>query len=139
MRQTRLVCVEGLPGSGKSTTAWYIASRLREAGLHSRLVREVEANHPLNVGGSLHPAGSTTGDALFSRYTVDAYMDESLKRWRSYVVGRESSDRIDILDSHPYQNMARVLLQLDATSDVICRHARDIEQIAQPLTPVLIF
>ena len=44
-----------------------------------------------------------------------------------------------ILESYPYQNSVRVLLQLDAPLDQIRAYAMEVEQIAQPLRPVLVF
>src|SRR6185437_8981735 len=64
--ETRLIFVEGLPGAGKTTTSTYIAERLRRKRLAVETWAEVEPDHPLNVGGALHPAGSTTGAGLFA-------------------------------------------------------------------------
>ena len=82
VRVTRVIFVDGLPGSGKSTTAEWIAVDLAARGLPCRLLREREADHPLNVGGDLHPSGSTTGTRMFSTYTVSSFVEESLARWR---------------------------------------------------------
>jgi hypothetical protein len=139
MRDTRLIFVEGLPGAGKSTTGEYLAASVQTAGIGARYLPEVQARHPLNVGGPLHPAGQTTGDELFRRYTVETYLAESLDRWRSFVTNSAEADTVHVLDSYPYQNAARVLLQLDAPTAVIQAYARDVETIAQPLEPVLIY
>jgi hypothetical protein len=71
----------GLPGSGKSTTADYVADELEKRGIPCRLLREREIDHPLNVGGDLHPSGSTTGAGMFAAYTVGSFVEESLARW----------------------------------------------------------
>lgn len=54
----------------------------------------------MNVGGVLHPAGRTTGAGLFARYTPDAYVEESVRRWRAFVSAVEVEvvvylDRVD--------------------------------------------
>jgi thymidylate kinase len=139
MRKSRLVFVEGLPGSGKSTTARYIGSRLQRAHAAVRLFAEVEPDHPLNVGGPLHPAGATTGEELFQCYTVEAYVAESLERWRAFVGRASAVEAVNVLDSYPYQNASRVLLQMDSSLDVIRRHARAVEDLARPLTPVVVY
>jgi hypothetical protein len=131
--------VEGLPGSGKSTTAKYVARRLDEAHVPGRLLQEVEPDHPLNVGGALHPAGATTGEVLFERYTIDAYVAESLERWHAFVTSVSGLDTTSVLDSYPYQNAARVLLQMDAPLSLIQAYIARVEAIARPLAPVLVY
>jgi predicted kinase len=136
---SRLIFVEGLPGSGKSTTARVLVDRLREAGLAAELIAEVQAGHPLNVGGELHPAGRTTGEELFQRYTVEAYIAESLQRWRAFVEASETRPVVHVVDSYPYQNAARVLLQLDSPTPTILAYASEVEAIVRPLAPRLIY
>ncbi|WP_289097982.1 zeta toxin family protein [uncultured Bifidobacterium sp.] len=47
---TRLIIVEGLPGSGKSTTAEMIAADLRARGRDVVCVDEGTTSHPADVG-----------------------------------------------------------------------------------------
>jgi hypothetical protein len=136
---TRLILVEGLPGSGKSTTAGHVASRLRHLGIAAQLIPEVQPDHPLNVGGELHPAGRTTGEQLFRRYTVEAYVAESLQRWQAFVASAVDVAVVQVLDSYPYQNAARVLLQLDSPTQTIQTYAREVEAVMRPLAPKLIY
>src|SRR5438094_59539 len=93
MRDTQLILIEGMPGSGKSTAARKLADRLALAGMDVVQLQEVPGErgtaahdeHPLHVGGALFPAGGVTGEALFSGYTVEAFIAESLARWRRFV------------------------------------------------------
>jgi hypothetical protein len=66
-------------------TAQYLANELEQRGIPCRLLRERETDHPLNVGGDLHPSGSTTGAWMFREYTISAFMEESLSRWNAFV------------------------------------------------------
>jgi hypothetical protein len=97
----RLVLVEGLPGSGKSTTAKTLVARLRQKQLAAVLYPEVDADHPLNVGGALHPAGATTGEELFRRYTVEAYIA------RAWTAGARSSTALSLLTGSAYWTATR--------------------------------
>lgn len=139
MRQTTLIFVEGLPGSGKSTTGRYLLARLQQAQVDAHLIAEVEPDHPLNVGGDLHPAGAVTGDELFRRYTVEDYIAESQDRWRAFVARVSGTATVHILDSYPFQNAARVLLQLDGSTEVIAAYAAEVQAVTRPLAPVLIY
>ena len=78
-----MIFVDGLPGSGKSMTAEYVAGELEQHKIPNRLLRERETHHPLNVGGDLHPSGRTTGAQMFATYTVGSFVEDSLTRWKS--------------------------------------------------------
>ncbi len=139
MRDTKLILVEGLPGSGKSTTTTYLAELLRQGGATVAAYLEKQPGHPLNVGGELHPSGRTIGDEFFRRYTIESFIDESVRRWQAMVSDAEQEATVNILDSYPYQNSVRVLLQLDATIDQLRVYAQEVETLMQPLAPILIY
>ena len=127
MRDTRLIFVDGLPGAGKSTTAEYVTRELEQRGIPCRLLREREPDHPLNVGGEWHPSGRTTGARMFAEYTVGAFVEESLARWSAFATQALVSERVNVLDSYPFQNSVRVTRRL-GTSD-----ARERSSRRQPL------
>ncbi len=139
INETKIIFVEGLPGSGKSTTASWLASRLQSERAAVRLYLESQAEHPLNVGGDTHPAGSVPGDAFFQRYTPQSYVEESLRNWEHYLENTSQIDVIDIFDSYPYQNTVRILLQFDASIDFIHEYAARVEDLVKPMKPVLIY
>jgi len=139
MLDTKLVLVEGLPGSGKTTTARWLVGALAERGARAQLLREDEPDHPLKVGGPLHPGGATTGADLFARYTVGGYADESLARWAFFVGGAEDAGTVRVVEAFPWQNAARVLFQMDAPMDRILRYAAAVEDVLAPLRPVLVY
>jgi hypothetical protein len=135
----RVIFIDGLPGSGKSTTAAYVAGELERREIACRLLRERDADHPLNVGGDLHPSGSTTGARMFSTYTVGSFVQESLARWSAFVAEALSSERVSILDGYPFQNSVRVLSQMDADSATLAGYQRRVEMEAAVLGPLLIY
>jgi hypothetical protein len=139
MRDTKLIFVEGLPGSGKTTTASWLASRLQAERLLVNLFLEHQPEHPLNVGGTLHPSGDITGEVFFQRYTSVSFVHESLQRWQAFVRTALQTEAISVLDSYPFQNSVRVLLQLNATPDCIEEYARQVEAFIMPLQPVLMY
>jgi hypothetical protein len=134
-----MVLVDGLPGSGKSSTTEYVASELERRGIRCRLLREREADHPLNVGGDMHPSGSTTGVQLFATYTIGSFIEESLARWNAFAADAAYSEAVIILDSYPFQNSVRVLLQLDADPVTLAAYQASAEVAAAGLDPVLIY
>jgi hypothetical protein len=135
----KLIFVDGLPGSGKSTTAEYVAGALEQRGIPCRLLRERETDHPLNVGGDLHPSGSTTGARMFAAYSVRSFIEESLARWSAFVAGAMPSERVTVLDSYPFQKSVRVLLQMDADPAALAAYQACVQDKAAGLEPVLIY
>jgi hypothetical protein len=49
------------------------------------------------------------------------------------------TEAISVLDSYPFQNTVRVLLQLNATPDCMQEYASQVEALVMPLQPVLIY
>jgi hypothetical protein len=135
----RIIFVDGLPGSGKSTTAKYIAGELEQRGIRCRLLCERATDHPLNVGGDLHPSGSTTGARMFAAYTVRSFVEESLARWSAFAAEAMASERVNVLDSYPFQNSVRVLLQMDADPITLAAYQSSVQEKAARLRPVLIY
>jgi hypothetical protein len=139
MRETTLIFVEGLPGSGRTTTASWLAARLPSERLLVNLSLEHQPEHPLHGGGTLHPSGDTTGEAFFRRYTPASFVHESLQRWQAFVCAALQAEAISVLDSYPFQNSIRVLLPLNATPDCLQAYAGHVEALVLPLQPVLIY
>jgi adenylate kinase family enzyme len=139
MVNSKLILIDGLPGLGKSTTASAFAARMKAENLTVNLLLETQPDHPLNVGGDLHPAGFTTGEELFKRYTPQAFVEESLIRWHGFIKTASQSEAINVLDSFPFQNSVRILLQMDANFDFMLTYANQVEALLMPLNPLLIY
>jgi hypothetical protein len=112
---------------------------LQSERLMVNLFLEHQPEHPLNVGGTLHPSGDTTGEAFFQRYTPASFVQESLQRWQAFVRTALQAEAISVLDSYPFQNTVRILLQLNATPDCVREYAGHVEALVMPLQPVLIY
>ncbi len=139
MRETKLIFVEGLPGSGKSTAASWLAKRLQSTGREASLFLEHQPGHPLNVGGDNHPAGDTPGDVFFQSYTPASFIQESLERWQQFIGATIEGETIHVLDSYPYQNSVRVLLQLNADLERLKAYSAQVEALVAHLQPVLVY
>jgi len=120
-------------------TAEYVASELEQHKIPCRLLRERETHHPLNVGGDLHPSGRTTGARMFATYTIGSFVEESLTRWKAFVTEAMHSEHVNILDSYPFQNSVRILLQMDADPGTLATYQASVEDAAAGLDPVLFY
>ena len=47
---------------------------------------------------------------MFATYTVGSFVEESLARWSAFAADARVSTRVNVLDSYPFQNSVRVLL-----------------------------
>jgi len=82
-----LVLVEGLPGSGKSTTAQWIGHEMRSERRPARWVYEQEEPHP--VLGSARGPWTSWKDYLAAR----------LSAWASFAAGVRDSSTATVIDS----------------------------------------
>ena len=84
MRDTRFIFIEGIMGSGKSTTAWFLTEQLQSNGFAARFLAEgptiEQLEHPLRVATTLpHP------NAVWLDIGVEMYIALSLQKWRDFV------------------------------------------------------
>lgn len=139
MRDTSLIFIDGLPGSGKSTTAELITARLQHHGFEADLLTECREGHPLNVGGELHPSGRTTGQEFFEHYTPTLLIAESLERWRQFAEEKQRVSTVTVAESYPFQNSIRILFQMNAPLDLVQEYEAQVEATISHLNPVLIY
>lgn len=83
MRPTNFILVEGIIGSGKTTTGWFVKDRLERHGVAARFLPEgptrEEPHHPLRVATELPQP-----QAVWRDVTVDAFIERSLRKWRCF-------------------------------------------------------
>jgi hypothetical protein len=96
---SRLVLVEGLPGTGKSTTAQFLALHAARHGRRARWYYEEEAGHP--VTGSYHPSA------------------DPLARWAAFVRAAGQADELVVLESAWLQWPILALLRHDLAPEAI--------------------
>jgi len=128
MPSTRLVVVEGIPGSGKSTAAQFINVQLRRHGVASRWYHEGLKPHPVY----------TFYDGTRHR-TADDYSDDAVSRWQTFVGEVRSSEQVCTLDAALFQNHVRSMLYHDCGRQRILALGRRIESIVSVLDPVLLY
>jgi len=123
---TRLIIVEGLPGSGKSTTAAMIAAELEARGKDIVCVDEGAANHPADVGDYDFP------DFASERATI-------LDTWRAFAAHAEP-DTTYVFNCVLLQNpMCETMMRFGMNEDESRRYIGEITEIIAPLHPVIIY
>jgi hypothetical protein len=128
----RLLFIDGLPGSGKSTAATAIGRRLP----HARIFLESAPGHPLLVAAP-DPQGAAFAD-IHKSHSWESLVPVALGKVEAFL-GGAASDALYVFESHPIQSIARVLFQLDAPQPAIVQFWSDLQDRLASARPRLIY
>lgn len=138
MKDTRFIFVEGVMGSGKSTTAWFLTEQFQQQGMTAWFLPEgptvEQPQHPLRLGNQLpHPK------QVWRDVTVEQYIEQSLQKWQLFVEQREHHTDIIVCDGLLFHgNMTDVFL-MNAEPAVLQRYVAQVIEMLRSLNPVLIY
>src|SRR5712692_9308548 len=110
MRNTQFIFVEGIMGSGKTTTAWFLTEQMQRNRIAAHFMLEGptidEPEHPLRVATELpHP------NAVWHDVTVEQFIEQSLQKWHTFVDKAQQSATVTICDCLLFHgNMTDLLL-----------------------------
>lgn len=125
---TKLILVDGLPGSGKSSTSQFICDQLRRNGIDGRWYYE---------GEKPHPVAPTKGLSDFS--SPGEYIGAALERWKIFTTAAMESGEIAIIESRFFQDAILPFQLNDLDPSQIIEYIHEISDICQPLSPTLIY
>lgn len=124
--KTNLIIVEGLPGSGKSTTAAMIAEELRKKGEKVICVDEGANDHPADFA-----------DYDFPDFETERKM--ILEKWRSFQQNAKV-DTIYVFNCILLQNpMCETMMRFGMDASSTQQYISEIAQIIRPLHPIVIY
>jgi hypothetical protein len=132
--RTRLVIIEGIMGSGKSTTARWIAARLEEAGHQAAAITERVDPHPVR--------GTDGLDHWFEPWlemTVEGLVERCLAKWRNFVAEAQATRTIYALDGQLFHGDLTNLFLMEASPAALASYCESVIDIARPLAPLLIY
>lgn len=123
---TNLIIVEGLPGSGKSTTAAMIAEELKKKGKKIVCVDEGAEEHPADYADYDFPDFET------ERMRI-------LEKWRSFSQ-KADPDTIYVFNCIFLQNpMCETMMRFGMDGAASLGYISEILEITRPLHPVIIY
>ena len=125
---TRLILVEGFPGSGKSTTAQWLARQWQLAGRACRWFYEQQHDHPV-VG---IPAGA-------DYKTWEEYFAYRRERWMAFTAEAARGDMLIVMESALLQYSIFVTLRRGVAAEIIVAFLRSVADIIRPLAPRLVY
>lgn len=155
---TRLYIVEGLPCSGKSSTARFVAEVLAARGKQVRCVDEGTGDHPADyefhayVDGRIIPLNTVPPEDLPALLPYKIYDDGSpagrlpweteaplmLDKWRQFVCEAEP-DTVYVFNCVLLQNpLCETMMRFGMPEEHSAAHIRAIAEIIAPMEPVVI-
>ncbi|WP_336770972.1 DNA/RNA helicase domain-containing protein [Paenibacillus sp. MMO-58] len=129
----RLLIIDGIPGSGKTTTAIRLHNHLTALGVRVKCLLELEENHPLLPPMEQYNALNTVEGA-------DAFTQQLFNRYAQFVKEQLSKpEDVVIIESVLFQDIVSVahLQGMDIT--LLQNFTESLQQLLMPLNPHLIF
>ncbi len=131
MIDTRLILIEGPPGSGKSTTARLLADEICRQGRPCQCYYEWSEDHPIKIGDDFH-----LGEVIASSIARDA---EMLRLWQKFAQARQQADFVTVLESRFWQTSAMLMYAAGLTAEAVLESNRQVVEAVKILQPVLIY
>jgi len=127
--KTRLILLEGIPGSGKTTTAEWIYQRLCRQGIDAELSDELRPDHPV------------IDRALMKTRRVPGYGDRCVDRWRAFAsrTMNDPSPTVHILEGCLFQSTVRFLLEHDHPEHEPERYFSATQDALEKLQPRIVY
>lgn len=127
---TKLILVEGPPGSGKSTSAYLLAEKIRRTGCSCTCHLEWDADHPIPIGSDL-----ALGNVIATSRQREA---EMLDHWQRFARERQGKQAVSILESRFWQTSLMLMYVNGHPLDRLFATQRCVVEALLPLDPVLI-
>jgi hypothetical protein len=138
MLETRFIFVEGIMGSGKSTTAWFLTEQLQQHGTAACFLAEgptfEEPEHLLRVSTSLpHP------HEVWLDVTVEEYIDLSLSKWHTFFQQAQYSETVTVCDGLLFHGNMTDLMLMNASPEILRAYVAQVIESISDLNPVVIY
>jgi predicted kinase len=133
MIDTRLILIEGLTGTGKSTTAQRLWRHLRSQGLAARWFYEHDTTHPIFSPEEL--ARIAELGEIPPRFVEETV----LRRWRILAENDAAEGRVTVLDGAFFQTAVGVLLAMQVPATAILAHVSDAARAIAAARPALVY
>jgi hypothetical protein len=133
MDRSRLIFVEGIMGSGKSTTARWLARLFGRTGIPARPVPEARP-HPTNVFRTLPHWKQPWLDL-----TAEDLMARSYANWQAFVAQALSDPHIFVFDGQLFHGDFTCLFLMACSPQVLHEYVHTVLQLARPLHPIIIY
>ncbi|GGG69687.1 hypothetical protein [Paenibacillus radicis (ex Gao et al. 2016)] len=133
MLNSRIIIVDGMPGSGKSTTAEFISEKLNAMNFDHTLFLETSPNNPLFINTPAIVSLSTDDEA-------DEFTTKVTARYADFVERYKEQQTVIIIESLIYQGILSVALFKGMQENKVKALAkRIIEILKEGMSPEVVF
>jgi hypothetical protein len=130
-----VILVEGLPGSGKSTTGQRLQ---RQLGAPARWVSEMVGEHPVYLfhdRASLNALGADLADGRH-----EEVIERAIAKWATFADATRSAGQLQILDSCLFGYLTWTLYpHFDVAPPVVHAYVDRVVELLRPLAPRLLY
>jgi hypothetical protein len=130
----RLVIVEGIMGSGKSTTMRFIAKCLQTTGRQALPVHERTDPHPVRATDELEHWFEPWRDVTPAQLAARA-----LAKWGEFVETMRSCAVVPVMDGQLFHGDVTHLLLMEAEPALISNYIQALAAIIAPLNPFVLY
>lgn len=133
MSKNRLIIIEGMPGSGKTTSATMISDKLSSWNLSNRCILELEESHPLLIH-----------DHRFSSFEdeeqANLFIQLLQSKFTNFVQDQlNNAHDVTIIESVLFQDAINYAYHMGMNRDKLLHFSSTLQGILTPLEPVLIY
>ena len=127
--RTRLILLEGIPGSGKTTTAEWVCKWLRDREVDADWSSEMTVEHPV------------IDRSVMKTSRIPGYGGRCVDRWRAFAskAAANVSPAVHVLEGCLFQSTVRFLLEHDYPEDAPERYFVATEEVLSRLQPRIIY
>lgn len=129
----QLIFVEGICGSGKSTTGQLLALHLQLNGYAAEWIYEHKFHHPLYVDKDIQLAREDSTEKYLSMF------NDSLLNWQLMAEKLEQSDEIKVFDGAFFQMSVGTMLLMNIDLEEIKAFVTDVCKVIHQLNPTIIY
>jgi hypothetical protein len=137
MLDTKLIIIDGLSGSGKSTTCQWLELQLRRNEYRARWFWEGDIDHPLHWWTFWDGREYLPPD--FAGITISEFIETSLGNWRQFVAVAQAGETLYVAESVLLLMAVGQLLQGDPPPAQLLAYGQRVQALIRPLKPVLIY
>ncbi len=123
MLNTKLILIEGLPGSGKSTTTAHLGTALRQNHVACRWFLEEDEPHPIPC----------------LDFAIHGLAGKMIPLWQDFTSRALPDPGVTILESRLWQNTALYMFMSEVAPGEILQYYRRVCEILGPLAPALVY
>jgi thymidylate kinase len=133
-----LIFVEGLPGSGKTTTTQWIVDTLCRFGRDARGALERDTTHPLHAFWTWGD-GYRENEQVEEPFEAEKFTRRIIDRVKLLVQTLQGQEQILVIEAYPFQAAVRNHLRMGASRGDIERCYQEFQSAVNSLASLLIY